>query len=64
MLSEEDNAILCQVGPGTPMGELMRLYWVPVAATSELGFDATSPMRIRLLGENLVAYRLTIRISR
>jgi len=58
MLSEEDNAILCQVGPGTPMGELMRLYWVPVAATSELGFDATSPMRIRLLGENLVAYRL------
>ena len=36
MLTREDNEILTQVGPGTPMGELMRRYWVPVVLSSEL----------------------------
>jgi phthalate 4,5-dioxygenase len=58
MLSQKDNNILCQVGAGTPMGELMRHYWIPFAASSELPLDRTSPIRVRLLGENLVAYRL------
>ena len=31
MLSREDNELLCRVGPGTPMGNLMRQYWVPAA---------------------------------
>ena len=40
------------------MGELMRHYWIPFAASSELPLDRASPIRVRLLGENLVAYRL------
>ena len=36
MLSREDNELLCRVGPGTPMGNLMRQYWVPAALSSEL----------------------------
>lgn len=58
MLNQADNEILCRVGPGTPMGELMREYWLPMAASTELPKDSTAPIRIRLLGENLVAYRL------
>ena len=58
MLNEKDSEILTRVGPGTAMGELMRNYWVPVAQSSELPIDSTAPIRIRLLGENLLAYRL------
>ena len=36
MLSKQDNEVLCRVGPGTPMGTLMREYWVPVFMSSEL----------------------------
>ena len=36
MLSREDNELLCRVGPGTPMGNLMRQYWVPALLSSEL----------------------------
>ena len=36
MLSREDNELLCRVGPGTPMGDLMRQYWLPAALSSEL----------------------------
>ena len=36
MLSREENELLTQVGPGTPMGELLRRYWYPIAAASEL----------------------------
>ena len=36
MLSREDNELLCRVGPGTPMGNLMRQYWMPAALSSEL----------------------------
>ena len=55
MLSVEENERLTQVGPGTPMGELMRRYWQPVAATSELLERPTK--EVRLLGEDLVLYR-------
>src|SRR5206468_10353754 len=57
MLSREDNELLCRVGPGTPMGDLMRQYWVPAALSSELPARDGAPLRVRLLGENLVAFR-------
>ena len=56
MLTAEQNERLTQVGPGTPMGELMRRYWHPIAASVEL--DADNPTKeVRLLGEDLVLYR-------
>src|SRR2546425_168714 len=57
MLSREDNELLCRVGPGTPMGALMREYWIPAALSSELPEPGGSPLRVRLLGEKLIAYR-------
>jgi phthalate 4,5-dioxygenase len=36
VLSKEDNDLVCRVGPGTPMGRLMREYWLPAALSSEL----------------------------
>ena len=57
MLSREDNELLCRVGRGTPMGELMRQYWIPAAVSSELPDRDGAPLRVRLLGENLIAFR-------
>jgi 5,5'-dehydrodivanillate O-demethylase len=55
MLSAANNDLLTRVGPGTPMGELLRRYWQPVAGASEL---EKNPIKaIRILGENLVLYR-------
>ena len=59
MLSKEDNELLCRVGPGTPMGDLMRQYWIPAARADELPAPNGPPLRIRLLGENLIAFRVT-----
>jgi phthalate 4,5-dioxygenase oxygenase subunit len=59
MLSREDNELLCRVGPGTPMGNLMRQYWVPAALSSELPESDGAPLRVRLLGEDLVAFRVS-----
>lgn len=56
MISERDNELLTRVGPGTPMGTLMREYWVPACASAELAPDGP-PMRLMLLGEKLVAFR-------
>ena len=56
MLTVEQNERLTQVGPGTPMGELMRRYWHPIAASSELDDDHPTK-EIRLLGEDLVLFR-------
>ena len=55
MLSASDNALLTQVGPGTPGGELMRRYWHPIAAVGELEDRPTKA--VRLLGEDLVLYK-------
>ncbi|PKP95946.1 MAG: aromatic ring-hydroxylating dioxygenase subunit alpha [Alphaproteobacteria bacterium HGW-Alphaproteobacteria-15] len=56
MLSEERNRMLTQVGPATPMGTLLRRYWMPVAGVSE--FDSRSTTKpLRLLGEDLVLYK-------
>ena len=59
MLSKEDNELLCRVGPGTPMGNLMRQYWIPAARADELPAPNSPPLRVRLLGENLIAFRVT-----
>ena len=58
MLGKEDNEILTRVGPGTPMGALMRRYWVPVVLSSELDAGGRTK-RIQLLGERMVAFRAT-----
>ncbi len=58
MTTAAENEILTRTGPGTPMGELMRQYWVPAAQSSELAADG-EPMRLMLLGEKLIAFRDT-----
>ena len=58
MLSAEDTELLCRVGAGTPMGELMRQYWMPAAYAWEMEPDG-QPLRMRLLGEDLLAWRAT-----
>jgi phenylpropionate dioxygenase-like ring-hydroxylating dioxygenase large terminal subunit len=59
MLSERENELLCQVGPGTPMGDLFRRFWLPALLSSELPEPDCAPGRLRLLGEDLVAFRDT-----
>jgi phthalate 4,5-dioxygenase len=59
VLSKEDNEILTRVGPGTPMGNLLRRYWIPACLTSEIDEPDGPPARVRLLGEDLVAFRDT-----
>jgi phthalate 4,5-dioxygenase oxygenase subunit len=59
MLSVEENERVTRVGPGTPCGKLFRRYWVPVCLSSELPEADGAPIRVRLLGEDLVAYRDT-----
>jgi phenylpropionate dioxygenase-like ring-hydroxylating dioxygenase large terminal subunit len=58
MAGERVNETLTQVGPGTPMGTLMRKYWIPAAMSEELQADG-NPMRLLLLGQRLVAFRDT-----
>ena len=57
MLSAADNEMLTRVGKGTPMGDLMRRYWLPVMPVEELGGPDCDPQRFRLLGEDLVFFR-------
>ena len=59
MLSLSDNDLLTKVGPGTPMGDVMRQYWLPAFMSKELPVNDGDPLRIRLLGENLIAFRDT-----
>jgi 5,5'-dehydrodivanillate O-demethylase len=54
-LTDHEQELLTRVGPGTPMGDLLRRYWQPVAAAVEL--DVQPAKRMRLLGEDLVVFR-------
>jgi phthalate 4,5-dioxygenase len=56
MTKPKDTEDLVRVGPGTPMGEMMRQYWIPAAMSSELARDG-APVRLLLLGERLIAFR-------
>ncbi|HUB96269.1 MAG TPA: Rieske 2Fe-2S domain-containing protein [Stellaceae bacterium] len=58
MTTARENEMLTRVGPGTPMGALMREYWVPVAQSDEVAADG-DPLRLMALGEPLVAFRDT-----
>jgi phthalate 4,5-dioxygenase oxygenase subunit len=57
MLSREDNELLTRVGPGTPMGELFRRFWIPALLSDELPGPDCEPVRLRLLGEDLIAFK-------
>src|SRR3954453_20780618 len=57
MVSRRDNQYVTQVGPGTPMGNLFRQFWLPALLASELPEPDCAPLRLRLLGEDLVAFR-------
>src|SRR6266446_206387 len=59
MLTQEMNLFLTRTGPGTPMGELFRRYWIPALLDSELPERDCPPVRVKLLGEKLVAFRDT-----
>jgi len=59
MLTTEDNELITRVGPGTPMGELFRRYWLPAMLSEELPEPDCAPVKLRLLGEDLVAFRTT-----
>jgi phthalate 4,5-dioxygenase len=59
MLKAEENELVTRVGPGTPMGNTMRRYWMPALLSSELPQPDSDPVRVRLLGEDLIAFRDT-----
>jgi phthalate 4,5-dioxygenase oxygenase subunit len=59
MLTREENELISRVGPGTPMGDLMRRYWVPALLSRELPAPNSDPVRVMLLGEKLIAFRDT-----
>ena len=52
----KETQTLTRVGPGTPTGDFIREYWVPAALSSEVEADG-SPLRVKLLGEELIAFR-------
>jgi phenylpropionate dioxygenase-like ring-hydroxylating dioxygenase large terminal subunit len=60
MLRADENEILTRVGPGTLMGDLLRRYWTPACLSAEIADAGCDPLRVRLLGENLVAFRDTL----
>src|SRR6266446_3361402 len=59
MLSHEENTLLTQTNAGTPMGEYFRRYWLPAMLAAELPAPDSPPVRVRLFGENLIAFRDT-----
>jgi phenylpropionate dioxygenase-like ring-hydroxylating dioxygenase large terminal subunit len=58
MTTARENEILTRVGSGTPMGDVMRQYWVPICKSDEVKTDG-DPVRIMILGEPLIAFRDT-----
>ena len=59
MITSADNALLVQTGPGTGMGDYFRRFWQPVALSSELPQADGPPVRVKVLGEELLAFRDT-----
>ena len=55
MLEQERNELLMNVGADTPMGQLLRRYWMPIGAVTEFDDKETKP--VRLMGEDLVLYK-------
>ncbi len=59
MLSREENELITRVGPATPLNAMMRRYWLPALLSREIPQPDCPPVRVRLLGEDLVAFRDT-----
>src|SRR5215213_4988090 len=59
MLNKEENELITRTNAGTPMGELMRRYWVPALLSEEIPTPDSAPVQVRILGEELVAFRDT-----
>jgi phthalate 4,5-dioxygenase oxygenase subunit len=57
MITANENELLTRVGPGTPMGGMMRRYWLPICTSAQLPHPDGPPLRLRLLGETFVAFR-------
>lgn len=59
MLSAQDNALLVATAAGTPMGDYLRRYWHPVALSEEIAESDGAPLRVRVMGEDLILFRDT-----
>jgi phthalate 4,5-dioxygenase oxygenase subunit len=59
MLSREENETITRTGPGTPMGDVLRRYWMPILLERELAQPDGEPVKVQVLGERLVAFRDT-----
>ena len=59
MLTSAENDLMCRVDGNAPMGEVMRHYWMPACLCEEVSEPDGTPIRVRLLGENYVAFRNT-----
>ena len=57
MITHEENELLCRVDNGAPMGQLMRRHWVPICLSEEVGESDGTPVKARILGEDLVVFR-------
>ena len=57
MLSQEQNALVTQTGPGTILGGLFRCYWLPILLAQELPENDCPPVRVKILSERLLAFR-------
>lgn len=57
MLKPELNELVTQTGPGTPMGDMFRCYWIPALLAEELPSNDCPPVRVKLLSERLLAFR-------
>lgn len=59
MATQAQNQLLTQTGPGTPMGDLFRRYWIPALLSEEIPTPDCPPVRVKLLSEELIAFRDT-----
>ncbi|MFV0457750.1 MAG: Rieske 2Fe-2S domain-containing protein [Actinomycetales bacterium] len=59
MLTAEENSTLTEVGPNTPMGRMMRRFWVPICTSAQVAENDSDPLRAPLLGENFIVFRDT-----
>ena len=57
MLTHEENELLCRVEGDAPAGEAMRRYWLPALLSEEVAEPSGTPVRLRLVGRNYVAFR-------
>ena len=59
MLSTTDSHLLTRTGPGTQMGDYFRRFWQPVALSREIALPDSPPIRIKVLSDELLAFRDT-----